>query len=96
MSFSDEFPSFPATFLDVRGSVGLILRSSFIPYHFWRLSLAGAKARSCCFVRAFDVCRCWNQISRAYIVVIVAQNQGFPGYPAGRGADPARGAPGGG
>ncbi|KZV41855.1 hypothetical protein F511_34510 [Dorcoceras hygrometricum] len=55
VSFSDEFPSFPTAILDVRGSIGLLLRRS-----------------------------------------IVHTVQRFPGYSAGRGADPARGAPGGG
>ncbi|KZV20514.1 hypothetical protein F511_31276 [Dorcoceras hygrometricum] len=39
---------FSATILDVRGSVGLLSTSSFSPYHFWRLRLAGCGTRSCC------------------------------------------------
>ncbi|KZV19176.1 hypothetical protein F511_08822 [Dorcoceras hygrometricum] len=41
MSFSGEFSSFPVTIFDVRGSVGLLLRSYFVLYHTRRLLLAG-------------------------------------------------------
>ncbi|KZV37504.1 leucine-rich repeat protein kinase-like protein [Dorcoceras hygrometricum] len=71
VNFSGEFPSIPAIVFHVRGSVGLLLKSSFISYQFWRLSLAVAKAQSCCFRACISPFR-----------QLVAQG----GRPAGQGA----------
>ncbi|KZV45833.1 hypothetical protein F511_21081 [Dorcoceras hygrometricum] len=59
VSFSGEFPSFPATILDIRGSFGLLLRISFILYHSWELMLAGSLNQnsqdSCCGNRCTEL-----------------------------------------
>ncbi|KZV22885.1 hypothetical protein F511_08865 [Dorcoceras hygrometricum] len=57
VAFLRQFPSFSVVVLLVRGSVGLLSRSSSILYHSWRLLLARARSRCYCLGRVFAVSR---------------------------------------
>ncbi|KZV29152.1 hypothetical protein F511_36573 [Dorcoceras hygrometricum] len=107
------FPSIPATVFHVRGSVGFLLESSIISYPFWRLYLAGAKARSFCvcvlFVRVKASIRSYGpccgehlaelrledeRVTPVYLISLLGSVSHC--HTAGRGGNPASGAPGGG
>ncbi|KZV31578.1 hypothetical protein F511_13518 [Dorcoceras hygrometricum] len=80
VNFFGHFSLIPATIFHIRGSVGLLLKRSFILYRSWKL-----------WVFQGEIVR-----RQKLIPVRVFVRAGNPGSTAGRGFNPAGGAPGGG
>ncbi|KZV27316.1 hypothetical protein F511_25174 [Dorcoceras hygrometricum] len=74
VDFLRKFPSFSVVVFLVRGSVGLLSRSSSILYHSWRLLLARARSRSYCLGRVFAVSRLLFSFLETFVVLIITQN----------------------
>ncbi|KZV48390.1 hypothetical protein F511_29301 [Dorcoceras hygrometricum] len=94
--FSGEFPSIPVVVLLVRGDVGLLLRSSFILYQLQRLVFVGERSRNYCSRPCSPYWGLTPCPSGALFVSLFVLFSGNPGFTAGRGLNPAGGAPGGG
>ncbi|KZV53064.1 putative methionine--tRNA ligase [Dorcoceras hygrometricum] len=132
VKFSGHFPLIPATVFHIRGSVGLLLESSFILYRYWKLRVVQGeivRRQKLIPVRVFVHAAGFDQLSQALncgnyctefkpfvpyllnprtlfsrelsgdfpsFLVVVLLVRGNPGSTAGRGFNPAGGAPGGG